>query len=228
MLLNLNNTLGPFLFFLALLVNNIPMSGQAIYPSPGEDTDPNRIYLFYLHGAIVQQLGEKAVSVKYGAYEYANIVSRFADLGYQVISEVRPKDSKIKEYSSKITAEIKELISKGVPSKQIVVVGASMGGYITIEAAYKLNNGDIKYAVLGVCSDHAQKYFADKKQGLAGNFFSIYETSDQAGSCGSILNKAKFSNNFQELALNMGNGHGFLYKPYAEWINPLSSWIDGR
>ena len=203
------------------------MSGQAIYPSPGKDIDPNKIYLFYLHGAIVQQLGERAVSVKYGAYEYANIVNTFADLGYQVISEVRPKDSKIKQYSNKITAEIKELVSKGVPSKHIVVVGASMGGYITIEAAYKLNDDDIKYAVLGVCSDHAQEYFADKKQGLNGNFFSIYETSDLAGSCRSILDKADFTNNFHELALNMDNGHGFLYKPYAEWINPLSSWIDG-
>ena len=224
---NFSNTSICSLAFM-LFQNITPMTAQNIYPGVPENIDPNHTYLFYLHGAIVQQQGADAISDKYGPYEYANIVGAFAELGYQVISEVRPKDSEIPDYANKITYEVSELLKKGVPSENIVVVGASMGGYITIETAYNLENKDLKYAVLGVCSDYAFKYFSNREQDLCGDFFSIYETSDQPGTCNQLLNNSKCPGNFKEVALSMGNGHGFLYKPYPDWMEPLSEWINGN
>lgn len=51
-------------------------------------------YIFYLHGAIVQQQGADAVSSAYGKYEYRNIVTTLSKNGHTVISEVRPIEYK--------------------------------------------------------------------------------------------------------------------------------------
>jgi len=204
------------------------MNAQHIYSTTPEKINPENTYLFYLHGAIVQQQGANAISDRFGAYEYTNIVQAFADKGYQVISEVRPKDAKIAEYAVKISNEIKNLISSGVPANRITVIGASMGGYIAVEAAYQLKNANLNYAVLGLCSDYAFNYFSNHNSELCGNFFSIYEKSDDPKSCRKLLDSLNCGKSFKELALDMGNGHGFLYKPYPEWMNPLSEWINTK
>jgi hypothetical protein len=33
---------------------------------------------------------------------------------------------------------------------------------------------------------------------------------------------------YKEIKLSMNNGHGFLYKPYREWVHPLVKWINGQ
>ena len=216
------------LMFFILNHLGLIMNAQHIYSTTPEKINPENTYLFYLHGAIVQQQGANAISDRFGAYQYANIVQAFADKGYQVISEVRPKDAKIAKYAVKISNEITDLISSGVPANRITVIGASMGGYIAVEAAYQLKNANLNYAVLGLCSEYAFKYFSNHNSELCGNFFSIYEKSDEANSCSKLLNSLNCGKNFKELALNMGNGHGFLYKPYPEWMNPLSEWINTK
>ena len=69
----------PLVLFLILL--SAQMTGQNIYPTPPQTIDKNHFYLFYLHGAIVQQQGANAVSEQFGPYEYHNIVEAFAKLG---------------------------------------------------------------------------------------------------------------------------------------------------
>jgi hypothetical protein len=103
-----------------------------------------------------------------------------------------------------------------------------MGGYIALEVAYKLKNPDLKYAVLGLCSEYAIKYFSNHNSELCGNFFSIYEKSDEAKSCSELLDQSSCGKKLKELALDMGNGHGFLYKPYSEWVGPLIAWINTK
>lgn len=216
------------LMILTFLTSGLLMHAQHIHATTPENINSKGTYVFYLHGAIVQRQGANAVSDRFGAYEYANIVQALADKGYQVISEVRPKDAEIVPYANKVSDEISELLFSGVPATRITVVGASMGGYITLEVAYKLQNRDLNFIVLGLCSDYAFKYFSGYKSELCGNFFSIYETSDDPGSCEQLLNNDICKKRFKELALNMGNSHGFLYKPYPEWMNPLSEWINNR
>ncbi len=216
------------LLILMVIHTGLIMNAQHIYVTTPENINSDDTYVFYLHGAIVQQQGANAISDRFGAYEYANIVQAFADKGYQVISEVRPKDAEIARYAVKISNEISHLISAGVPTNSITVVGASMGGYITLEVAYKLKNPDLNFAVLGLCSDHAFEYFSNRSSELCGNFFSIYEKSDGPKSCSKLLDHLSCGKSFKELALNMGNGHGFLYKPYSEWVGPLLEWINTK
>ena len=214
------------LMILTFLTSGLLMHAQHIHATTPENINSKGTYVFYLHGAIVQRQGANAVSDRFGAYEYANIVQALADKGYQVISEVRPKDAEIVPYANKVSDEISELLFSGVPANRITVVGASMGGYMTLEVAYKLTNPDLNYAVLGLCSDSAFNYFSKHSGELCGNFFSIYEKSDDPKSCSKLLDHLNCGKIFKELALDMGNGHGFLYKPYPEWMNPLSEWID--
>lgn len=217
-----------FMVGIVVLSFNCHIQAQNINSTVPESINPDHRYVFYLHGAIVQQQGANAVSEQHGPYEYQNILSALASLNYQVISEVRPKDSQIDTYAKKIASEINALRSSGVPAKRITVVGASLGAYMAVETAYNLQNNEINYALLGMCSDYAIDYFKDRRDKICGNFFSIYETSDGPGSCEPLLGDNACNKGFKELALNMGNSHGFLYKPYPEWVEPLQQWIDGQ
>ncbi|MCB0696511.1 MAG: hypothetical protein KDC07_04055, partial [Chitinophagaceae bacterium] len=79
------------------------------------------------------------------------------------------------------------------------------------------------YAIMGMCHDGTADNYADKK--ICGNFYSIFEASDGAGSCKTLLENKECTKGFEELELHMGNGHGFLYQPYHQWVQPLLQWI---
>lgn len=179
--------------------------------------DKNKKYVFYLHGAIVQAQGENAVSPQYGKYMYRDIVNALSSKGYYVISEVRPKDANSGDYARKVAEQAKKLMDKGVPANHIIIIGASAGGGIAMNAADVLSNPDINYALMGV--------HAGGKITICGNFFSVYESSDATGSIAKSFEGNRCVKGFKEIKLNMGNGHGFLYQPYKEWMEPLVQWI---
>lgn len=63
-----------------------------------------------------------------------------------------------------------------------------------------------------------------------GNILTIYEKSDPFGV--SALERKNTSScpikHFQEIELNTGLGHGFLFKPLEEWIAPTIKWAHGH
>ena len=60
---------------------------------------------------------------------------------------------------------------------------------------------------------------------LYGNVRSIYDASDNgAGSCENIFKRSEGLSRRRELKINLGLGHGFLYRPYKEWIEPAVEW----
>ncbi len=187
--------------------------------------DVNTQYLFYLHGGVVQAQGLPAVSSYYGKYEYKDIVHKLSEQGFHVISEVRPKDSEEKAYAAKVSAQIDSLIRQGVPNKNISIVGASLGAYITMEVALLRNESKLKYALLGLCSKYAVDLYRIHKMELKGKFYSIYEVSDTKTSCQPLFDSANSESPFEELKLDMGLDHAFLFKPYKEWLIPLTAWI---
>ena len=69
-----------------------------------------------------------------------------------------------------------------------------------------------------------KKPFKDIK--LRGHIFSIYEKTDVAGSCASVVERSPKLSSFRELAINTGKEHGAFYLPRDEWIEPLISWIN--
>jgi hypothetical protein len=66
---------------------------------------------------------------------------------------------------------------------------------------------------------------------LYGNILSIYDVKDElAGSCEKYFEvcKNKGLTNYKEIVLRVGSGHGVLYKPLAEWINPIVEFAKSR
>jgi len=56
---------------------------------------------------------------------------------------------------------------------------------------------------------------------------SIYDTTDElAGSCQELFSfsEGKGISKYNEIVLNVGTGHGILYKPLDEWITPIMQW----
>ena len=52
--------------------------------------DSSARYLFFLHGRNVEKSGPHGEHPRHGAYDYYGILKAFADLGFTVISEIRP------------------------------------------------------------------------------------------------------------------------------------------
>ena len=200
--------------------------GQTISSDIPLNIDSSKKYLFYLHGGVVQEYGVNAVSKVYGPYEYLNILDTLRGFGYNVISERRPKGTDEIEYAEMIAKQVDTLLKHGVASENIIVVGASQGAYITIETANILRNQNIKYAILAVCNEYNVNYYSKYKEEICGNFLSIYESSDTKGSCRKLLIEQHCKSGFREVRLDMGNGHGFIFKPFQEWIHPLVEWIN--
>jgi len=216
-----------FLLLLLILSYQFGFAQNIIGHIP-KKIDTSKKYVFYLHGAIVQQQGPNAVSDLFGPYEYQKILNTLASYGYEVISEVRAKGTEVEDYARKVSKQIDTLLQSGLSAKNIIVVGASLGAYMTIETAHLKLNKQIRYVVLGLCSDYVLGYFEKYNEELCGDFLSIYEKSDNKLSCNILLASKNCKTGYQEIELNMGNGHGFLYKPYPEWIDPLVEWINKK
>lgn len=63
---------------------------------------------------------------------------------------------------------------------------------------------------------------------LAGEIYtdllSIYEISDQVGSC-NFMKERSNEMNFTELSISTGKEHGAFYLPREEWLVPLKQWL---
>jgi hypothetical protein len=212
-----------FIFSSLTLIHHV--QGQNPNAFIAKKINPSQKYLFYLHGGIVQEQGANAVSPQFGAYKYQNIVDTLTLFGYQVISEVRLKGIDEISYAEKVEKQIDTLLRAGVTPANIIVVGASQGAYIAIEIAWKLKNPKIKYVIMALCWEYSLDHFSKYKSELCGDFLSIYESSDRKGSCDALLMDKHCKAGYKEIKLDMGNGHGFIFKPFPEWVLPLVAWI---
>lgn len=217
------NTISLFAFLMAWPV--VEINAQSISTSVPEKPDVNTFYLFYLHGGIVQEKGANAVSPNFGKYEYYAILDTLKNEGFNIISEVRPKGTEEKEYAKKVKSQIDTLLSLGVADKNIIIVGASQGAYIALEASVLNDCPNIRFVLMGLCSEYAVKYFLPFQENITGNFLSIYESSDSKRSCLTIFQELRNGSRFKEIKLEMGNSHAFLYKPFKEWVKPLANWV---
>ena len=80
----------------------------------------------------------------------------------------------------------------------------------------------IRTALLAICED------GDVSQTpgliLGGNLLSIYETSDELGSC-EILAARSHLKSFKEVPISTGKKHGAFFQPLPQWLRPLKAWI---
>jgi hypothetical protein len=217
--------------------NAIP-SSVAPQPSPTfdifkfsfpESFDSTKHYLFYLHGKIIEDRGIPAVSPDYGEYEYKAILEKLSSYGFIVISEQRAKNTDGMEYAKKITEQVTVLLKAGVPAKNITIVGASKGAGITIFVSHLLENEEINYVIMAICDPVTVEELKYNEISLYGNVLSIYDSSDElAGSCQELFSfsEGKGISKYNEIVLNVGTGHGVLFKPLDEWLIPVIQWAE--
>lgn len=179
-------------------------------------------YLFYLHGLIVEEAGIRPKSEEHGFYEYQLILQELAKEGFVVISEARAKGTEIKPYAAKVVSQVKMLLARGVPPGNITIVGASKGGVISAYVSNMLQQQEIQYVFL---SGLFEKCLVDKDLKLYGNVLSIHDQSDKQSITPSLyFQRSEGLGNFQAIALNLDLGHGLIYRPYREWIDPILQW----
>jgi hypothetical protein len=205
-------------------VEVFPAAGEqaGIYKDVPAKIDARARYLFYLHGRIIEDKGAHAVHEKHGAYEYEKILETFRAAGFVVVSEARAKDTDAARYAAKVVGQINALLKAGVAPRSITVVGASKGSGIAMHASSLLKQRDVNFVIMAGCAERTLKNPAIN---LYGRVLSIYDASDESvGTCESLLTRSEGLSMRKEIKINLGLGHGFLYRPHKEWIDPAIEW----
>jgi hypothetical protein len=219
--------------------DNIPESGIAPTASPTSDSslflsqyvfptsiDPAKRYLFYVHGRTIEDQGIPAVSPNFGEYEYEAILDKLASFGFTVISEQRSKNANGMKYAERVASQVTTLLEAGVPPRNITVVGASKGGWITVVTSNYLANKELNFVVMGICDPDNMQLHVQQNILLYGNVLHIRDSADTlADSCETFFaaSEGKIARH-EEIVLHIGTGHGILYKPLDEWIIPAVQW----
>jgi hypothetical protein len=208
-------------FALLLLV---PISSRAgeIYSRFPDTIHASERYVIYSHGLIVEGDDPKPISPKYGQYDFPAITQILFDSGgFNLIAYQRPKSSD-DSYADTLKSWVKRLLEAGVKPTRITLVGFSRGAQLTALASSGLAAEGINTALLAICED------GDVTQApglvLGGNLLSIYETSDELGSCRKLSGRGHLKS-FKEVAISTGKKHGAFFQPLPQWIEPLKAWI---
>jgi pimeloyl-ACP methyl ester carboxylesterase len=194
--------------------------------------NPRPRHLIYLHGHIVQvQQDPRPEHPRFGPYELEQITNTFRERGFVVSSEIRPRTASVSASAERVVVQVRELLSSGVPADHVCVVGASMGGSIALLAAARLQEPELRLCVLGTCLDTAVRRLRDDEdRGPVGHVLSIRESSDDlVGVCPAWMGERDGPGlHAQEIMLDTGLSHGFLYRPLPEWVDPVVEWAGAR
>lgn len=182
--------------------------------------DPRARYVLYLHGRILEEQGRRAVSPDYGAYELDSILASLAARGFSAIAEVR-KGEVGREYAKRVAGQVRRLLDAGVPPSNVTVVGASKGGWLALETAAELGRDDVAFVVLAGCG--ASTVALGKH--LRGRILSVIDEGDRFDpSCEKTFAAAPQLRGRKEVVAHLGLGHGLVYNPRLEWLDPLVEW----
>jgi hypothetical protein len=221
--------------FLVVLWAAVPalLRGQAIYEQVPEPVDPAAKYLIFLHGKIIEERGiPRPKHPGYGYYEYQLMLETFRDRGFTVISAMRPKNANVAVYAGQVAGQVTLLLKNGVPPRQITVLGASKGGVIAMLDSARLKNRDLHFVFMSCGYPYIITMFQQQNWQLWGRILSIFDQSEDtgAGSIQELLAPAagKSVPQSREIVLKMGLGHGILYQPFPEWVEPVIAWASDK
>jgi hypothetical protein len=210
-------------FFLALIVL-IPIGASAveIYDRFPDKIHAHERYVIYSHGLIVEGDDPKPISPKYGQYDFPAIKQAlFNQGGFNLIAYQRPKSAD-DSYADTLKSWVHRLIDAGVAPSRITLVGFSRGAQLTALASNGLASAGINTALMAICEDG--KVSNAPGLILGGNLLSIYETSDELGSCRKLAARSHLRSS-EEVSISTGKKHGAFFQPLPEWIQPLKAWI---
>lgn len=210
---------------LVILIPLIPMTSVAveIYDHFPDTIHAQERYVIYSHGLIVEGKDPKPISPKYGQYDFPAIKQAlFSGGGFNLIAYQRPKNSDFDAYVETLKEWVKRLLDAGVSPQHISLVGFSRGGQMTAYASSDLAAEGINTALLAICTDG--DFAREPPLILGGNLLSIYETSDELGTCTKLAARSHLTS-FKEVAISTGKRHGAFFQPLQEWLMPLKAWI---
>jgi hypothetical protein len=202
--------------------------GQQISSRLPATINPSEKFIFYFHGGIVTVAGDNAINPsrpEWGKYEFRNILDSLQKRGFNVISENRKQGVNDSVYVDQLVKQINALLSNGVPERNIVTIGASAGNEIVLHGSALLDNPELKFVIMGGCWPNTYKEYTNLK--LSGHFLSIIEQTDPHGSCSRIFKRRNVSS-YEEIILNTGLSHGFIYRGLREWIDPVEHWFERK
>jgi pimeloyl-ACP methyl ester carboxylesterase len=202
-----------------------------VYRVPPATIDPARSYLFYLHGAWIEQGGLERTHPRHGSYEYHAIARTLGQRGFVVISEARTAAVDAEDYAEKVVSQVRRLLAEGVPASHVTVMGHSKGGSIALLAASELQEEHLRYVILAGCGKRGsgfgrsfERFLEVRAARLRGRILSLYDASDRiAGSCREAFEKAALEES-REVILQTGRGHGLFWTPQPVWIDEVVSW----
>jgi hypothetical protein len=203
----------------------VPIAGRAaqIYDNFPDAIHPGERYVIYSHGLIVEGDNPRPISPKFGQYEFPAIKEAlFAGGGFNLIAYQRPKNIEFATHVDTLKSWVRRLLQAGVKPSRISLVGFSRGGHLTAVASSALAAEGINTAILAICEDG--DLVQDPPLILGGNLLSMYETSDELGSCAKLAARSHLVS-FKEVAISTGKGHGAFFQPRQEWLGPLRAWI---
>ncbi len=185
-------------------------------------------FIFFLHNRFLETHELNESHPEFGRTEYKEILLEFEKSGFKVISEKRNGNINARAYAVGLVDEIDSLIKSGIEPKKITIVGTSKGGYIAQYVSTLANNPDLNFVFIASFTNSDMENIPEIN--YCGNILTIYEKSDPFGV--SALERKKTSTckiqHFEEIELNTGMGHGFLFKPLKEWIEPTIKWANGN
>ncbi|WP_424494192.1 alpha/beta hydrolase [Salinimicrobium sp. GXAS 041] len=185
-------------------------------------------FIFFLHNRFLEEHGLDEAHPEFGRTEYKEILREFKQSGFHVVSEKRNGNVNARDYALEIVNQIDSLISNGTDPEKITIVGTSKGGYIAQYVSTFANNPELNFVFVASFSDTDLVDIPEIN--YCGNILTIYENTDPFGV--SAIKRKENSNckirHFKELELNTGLGHGFLFKPLKEWIEPTIKWANGN
>jgi metallo-beta-lactamase class B len=182
--------------------------------------DPQSRYALYVHGRILEEQGVGAVSAEFGLYQYETILQVLAARGFRVIAEARKGDPG-PDYPKKLAARVRKLLQAGVPPSHVSVVGASKGGFLAMATAAELQEDAVSYVVLAGCGSSTEALASR----LRGRILSVYDAADRLRpSCEGTFAAAPKLQEKREIVVRKDLDHGLLYRPLADWLDPLVEW----
>ncbi len=185
-------------------------------------------FIFFLHNRFIEEHALEEWHPEFGRTEYNEILAEFEKSGLKIISEKRNGNVDAREYAVGIVNQIDSLIKKGTDPKKITVVGTSKGGYIAQYVSTLANNPSLNFVFIACFRNIDIQNIPEIN--YCGNILTIYDKSDPFG-VSALERKEKSTctiEHFKEIELNLGMGHGFIFKPITEWIEPTIKWANGN
>jgi hypothetical protein len=198
------------------------------WKSSTAQAEPSEKYIFFLHNRFLETNQLDAIHPEYGRVEYNEILQKFRNNDFTVVSEKRTSNVNALDYAETIHQQIDSLFNKGVLPNHITVVGTSKGGYIAQYVSTIANNPELNFVFIGSFRKSDMVQIPDIN--FCGNILNIYEKSDPAG-VSAVSRKDTSSceiNHYKDVELNTGLRHGFLFKALDVWMQPAMDWAHGK